>query len=483
MRVTVPALLLLTLIVAVAAVQADDSSADPSYSYDGSTHTLTVGSDVPDYADSSSAPWSAYIDQTTSLVISEGVASVGSNAFAGADWLASVSFPSTLTSVGKDTFAGCERLERLVLPASLDSIGAGAFSGCSRLVSVTLSSSPSVLGTGIFDDSGSQVDGFGLVVLSSDVPAGMFMPSSGHTVRLNSLDLSMVTSVSGEAFRGTELDSLTVPMNVSYLGDRAFAYSSLGTVRIEGSPSFGTSVFMGCVSLTKAEIGSVKTVPEYAFSGCSSLSDVTFSERISEVSEGAFQGTGLTELVFPGTLSKVGASAFSSCTSLTHVAFTDGLERLGDSAFASCTALTKAEVQGVSHPGSYIFDGCTGIQKAYCPETAVEFPTGTVYRDRGNGPDVLITYDFGELEGECTLFADTVMRSSYIDGSENRRFEYWTDPDGDRVTDISGIAESTVLTANWAQAEGADGTFGDAVLCALSAACAVTACFVCLRRS
>ncbi len=483
MRYAIPAALLLVLVCAIFVSAADGSSAEPSYSYDTSTSTLTVESDVPDYADSSETPWSSYIGVMTGLKVSEGVTSLGSNAFSGADRLETVSLPSTLKSVGAGTFSGCVWLGSLYLPSSVDSIGSGAFAGCSRLATVTVCSSPSVLGTGIFDDSGSLVEGFGLIILAQDVPAYMFVPSLGHSVMLNYLDLSSAVSVAKEAFRGVQLGSLTVPMNVSSVGDRAFAQSSVGSVRIEGSPALGTHVFEGCTSLVSARIGSLRTVPEHMFSGCSSLEDVTFSERISEISDGAFSGTALKELVFPGTLSKVGASAFGSCTSLTHAAFTDTLERLGDGAFEGCTSLATAEVQGVSHPGSYVFDGCTGLQRAFCPETAVEFPAGTVYRDTGGGPDVLITYDFGELDGKCTLFADTVMMSSYIDGSENHGFEYWTDPDGNRVSDVSALTESTVLTANWSQAEGADGTFGDAVLCVLSAACAVTACFVCLRRS
>lgn len=483
MRVAIPVLTAVLFLCLFLAVQADPSAGDPSYSYDPATSTLTVEGDVPDYASPSSAPWASYLGQMTGLVVTEGTVKIGSNAFGGADRVESVSLPSTLETIGTNAFSGCIWLQSLTLPSSVNAIGSGAFSGCSRLATVTVNSSPSSLGTGVFDDSGSLVDGFGLVYLASDVPASMFMPSSGHSVEFNYLDLSSVSVINEDAFRGTDIGSLTIPMNVSAVGDRAFAYSSVVSVRVEGSPSFGTSVFMGCASMASADIGSVKVVPEKAFSGCSSLSAVSFSERISEVSDGAFEGTALTEKVFPGTLTKVGASAFASCGSLTHVAFTDRLEFLGDGAFSGCSALEKAEVQGVSHPGSYIFDGCTGLQKAYCPETAVEFPAGTVYRDLGNGPDVLIRYDFGELDGSCTLFSDTVMRSSYIEGSEDHKFDCWTDADGNRVTDIQSISESSVLTANWVQADDSDGTFGDAALCLLSVACALIACLVCFKRS
>ena len=482
MRMTVPTFAAIVLASVVLVLLSGTSSADTGYAYDPVSKTLTVNDDVPDYGDPSETPWYAYIAEMTDLVVSEGVASVGSNAFGGAERLERLTLPSTLTSVGARSFSGCEWLQELTVPSGVTSVGNGAFSDCARLAEVTLRSSPSYVGSGVFDDSGSLVEGMTVRICSENVPAYLFSPSSGHSVLLNSVDLTDVTSVSEDAFRGSSADKLTIPMGVLSVGARAFMGSSVGSVIVEGSPAFGESVFEGCTSLTSADISSVRSVPASMFRGCASLSDVTLSSRITEVSDRSFEGTGLKELVFPGTLRKVGEHAFSDCISLEHAAFTNGLERLGDGAFSGCAALSKAEVQEVSFPGTDIFFGCTGLERSYCPSDSVVFPAGRVYRDLGNGPDVLIRYDFGELDGSCTLFSDTVMRSSYIDGSENHRFEYWTDPDGNRISDAGSLTASTVLTAHWAQAEGTDGTF-DTALCVLSVGCALVACFVCFRRS
>ena len=435
MRMTVPVISAMVLVFIAILICADPSYADPAYIYSGGT--LTVTEDVPDYADSSETPWASHLGDITKVEVSDGVRSIGSKAFSGCPKLATVEIRSSLTSVG----------------------------------------------SGAFDDSGFVQNGFDLKVLADTVPSSMFIPSAGHSVYIRTVELTQVETIGPDAFRGVQFDQgITLPMGVSSVGDRAFMGSTVPSVRIEGSPVFGASVFENCTSLTKAETTSMKVIPESMFKGCSSLSDVSFSVRISEISESAFQGTAISELVFPGTLKKVKASAFASCASLEHVAFTDDLSYLEDYAFQGCTALRTAEIQNVSHPGTDIFDGCTSLVRAYCPVDSITFPAGTVYRGLVKGDDVLIRYDFGDLDGSCTLFRETVMKSSYIEGSENYKFDYWADADGNKVSDISSIAESTTLTAHWIHAEGADGTF-DIVLCVLSVGCAIVACMVCLRRS
>ena len=111
--------------------------------------------------------------------------------------------------------------------------------------------------------------------------------------------------------------------------------------------------------------------------------------------------------------------------------------------------------------------------------------TDKVYHDLPeSSADVLIRYDFGEVGGECVLFSDTAMSSSYIAGSEGHRFERWEDALGNAVADPSSLTGSQTLTAVWAQAEGTEGTFAvEAVLCVLSVICAATACAFCFRRA
>ena len=64
----------------------------------------------------------------TSVIIPEGVTTIGYNAFYECENLTNVSLPSTLTSIGDYAFSNCENLTSVTLPKSLVTIGKSAFS-------------------------------------------------------------------------------------------------------------------------------------------------------------------------------------------------------------------------------------------------------------------------------------------------------------------------------------------------------------------
>ena len=82
------------------------------------------------------SPWYANKDKIESVVIEDGVTSIGANAFDGCSGLTSITIPSSVTSIGEYTFDGCSGLTSITIPNSVKSIGTSAFSGCSGLTRV-----------------------------------------------------------------------------------------------------------------------------------------------------------------------------------------------------------------------------------------------------------------------------------------------------------------------------------------------------------
>ncbi len=74
-------------------------------------------------------------DDVKSVVIGEGVTSVGGGAFSGCTSLTSLTFSDSVTSIGMSAFDGCIGLISVTIPKSVTSIGMGAFAGCSNLKS------------------------------------------------------------------------------------------------------------------------------------------------------------------------------------------------------------------------------------------------------------------------------------------------------------------------------------------------------------
>ncbi len=129
-----------------------------SWSFDTETGVLTIsGSGAMPYQSDGSQPYSQYKSQITSVVISEGITSVGGNAFHNFTKITDVSLPSTLKSIGTSAFKrtyfrsitipnGVTTIESsafrdssitsIVLPASVTKIQGSAFQNAYRLKTV-----------------------------------------------------------------------------------------------------------------------------------------------------------------------------------------------------------------------------------------------------------------------------------------------------------------------------------------------------------
>ena len=80
------------------------------------------------------APWSAFEEQLTTLVLEEGITYIGERAFEGCSCFeGKLVIPNTVTSIGNSAFQSCLGIEELVLSNNLKTIGNHAFVGCFRL--------------------------------------------------------------------------------------------------------------------------------------------------------------------------------------------------------------------------------------------------------------------------------------------------------------------------------------------------------------
>lgn len=90
-----------------------------------------------EYGDSIYGPFSKVVYHFSSLVIEEGVISIGDDNFNFSNCI-NVEFPESLISIGEGAFRECTDLTKVVLPDSVQYIGEGAFMRCSSLFEVKL---------------------------------------------------------------------------------------------------------------------------------------------------------------------------------------------------------------------------------------------------------------------------------------------------------------------------------------------------------
>jgi hypothetical protein len=87
----------------------------------------------------------------TSVIISNGVTTIGNQAFMSCYSLTNVTLPSSVVTIGYWAFSSCSNLTRVTLPDSIIAIGEYAFYHCSALTNVTLPNQLTYLPQQIFD--------------------------------------------------------------------------------------------------------------------------------------------------------------------------------------------------------------------------------------------------------------------------------------------------------------------------------------------
>ena len=137
-----------------------------TWSLDISTGLLTIDGtgDMYDYSTKrvgsewiTTAPWGSYYTYIKTVIIGDGVTSIGSSAFYNCSSLESVTIPDSVTSIGSSAFYYCRSLTTVTIPDSVTSIGYLAFNECNSLESVTIPDSVTSIGWGAFSGCSSLI--------------------------------------------------------------------------------------------------------------------------------------------------------------------------------------------------------------------------------------------------------------------------------------------------------------------------------------
>ena len=151
--------------------------------------------------------------------------------------------------------------------------------------------------------------------------------------------------------------------------------ATLGNVPVT---AIGSSAFSGCTSLTSMTFPvSVTKIDTYAFWNCSNLSSVTLPEKLEELNGCAFSGTALTSITIPTTLKTVytayadGTSSrgpFYKCEKIETVTFEEGMTAIPGFLMRDCAGLKTINwASSITSIGTYAFNYCTGLEELVIP--------------------------------------------------------------------------------------------------------------------
>lgn len=127
-----------------------------NWKYTESNKTLTISGDniMDDYSKSGNSynrPWESLAGVIESVVIKDGVLSVGDYAFAGCKKLKDVTIPDSVLVIGEGAFKSCTNMRYVDIGTNVLAIGASAFENCENLRFGKLSVNTVYIGDNAFE--------------------------------------------------------------------------------------------------------------------------------------------------------------------------------------------------------------------------------------------------------------------------------------------------------------------------------------------
>ncbi len=258
-----------------------------------------------------------------SVVVPEGVVSIGARAFETCDDLVEIQLPDTLIEIGDQAFRHCWcSLKSITIPDSVTVIGSNPFVECYKLTEICISPNHprfSLIDGALFDKEEQRL------IYYPAARTGHYRIPEGTRI------------IDGYAFFRSCLGSVTIPDSVETIGEYSFAYSDLADVVIPGSVAeISEGAFELNRSLKTAVLeNGVRVIDDFAFYSCSDL----------------------TEIIMPEGMEAIGSYAFFACVQLARISIPDSVADLGDNPFTSCFALNQVDLSP-EHPFLVIMNHC-----------------------------------------------------------------------------------------------------------------------------
>lgn len=290
--------------------------------------------------------------------------------------LKEIRMPKASRQVGEYMCMNCQALERAVLPEGCKQVGDRAFMWCKSLTDIVNTEKIDSIGASAFYYA--QID-------------AQFAP------------LKYIGKGYEGAFYNTRLKAITFADGIPFIPQRAFANCySLEELAIPGSvETIGESAFEGCSELKKVSIGEgTKTLEAYAFKNCSQASDFTMPSTIVAIGQKAFDNVPFPFEVEDG-VSYIRNIAYSvseettniviregttvivdyfrndrSNSSVTSVSLPSTLKSIGSYAFESARSLSSITLpEGLEYIGEHAFDGAK-LSSITIPSTVASIGEG-----------------------------------------------------------------------------------------------------------
>lgn len=394
---------LMALLTIGVSVQAESGTCGTNLTWVYDNGTLTISGtgemDSYEYLGALDAPWyNSLKSSITTVVVEEGVTSIGARAFKYLENMTSVSLPSTVTSIGSYAFLGSTKLATITIPANVTTLGKGAFqgasglesitlpngllyinelvfNGCNNLSSITIPSTVTTIGANAFQ-SCTSLTTVNIPASVTNIGGAVFMYCD-HLQAINvSADNPSYSSINGVFYdkaktrlmqypAASTATSCVIPEGVTTVNAYAFYNSvNLTSISIPSTlTTLGTAAFSGCKNWEGSVVlpNAMTSIPNDAFRGCEKLTSISLPSSLTTLGTSVFQDCKAWQgaITIPSGVTNIVWNAFRGCSSLTAVTLGDNVTSIGDYAFYGCSQLTSINIPaGVTSIGGQAFANC-----------------------------------------------------------------------------------------------------------------------------
>ncbi len=375
-----------------------------------------------------------YKSNVTEVTVPASVVEVAQEAFLSCKQLTKLSFAmpegdQELVSLEFSTafVSDCTALEILELPARVKAIDnlAESLNAYKKLKEIN------VIGEcdGQVYASLTEEDGLGAkgILCNADKSEILYCPiakefnsvADGENVVKEFVVPNIVTKIAPNAFNMYKQSSES--KNAYYNLNRIVFHSGIVSI---GEEAFLDMRYLKSVTFKAGDDPLGMTIGAKAFYGCFYINELTFEETgalegttfvpaktcgVKEIGAKAFYDTSVKKLLLPGTLTKIGDSAFEDSDALTEIDFSHVRNDLvyGAHIFASCGSLAKVSITDNVGPMEFssVFYKCSNLEKVEVSPNNENYESDAdvLY---SKGKETLLYYPDGKT-GEFTIPAET----------------------------------------------------------------------------
>ncbi len=409
-----------------------------------STGTLTISGtgamqnfNNPNYYSNGLSPWYYDRAKVITVVIEDGVTTIGNCAFYNCSKMSSVIIHNSVTSIGNYAFYYCITLNSVTIGNGVTTIGSYAFSSCSCLTSITIPSSVTSIGSSAFSGLKKTIWLTNTPPYGYDYASGAvnYVANEQYSSLGNKIVypfLSSVFEVDGVKYVPVSPSERTcdaidcvydssaadtkITSTVSYKG------VTMSVQKVQPYVCYGNTFIENLTCENDGEIA------QYAFYGCKNMKTATLGDKITSIGDYAFQEcASLQTIIIPNSVTTLGQYSFYNCISLTDVTIGNQVKDIYYCAFYGCKTLPKIIIPtSVTKIGNHVFSGCSSLKEFIIEDRDTELSLGCNY----NSPLFVdcpldyvyiggdITYSTSSYDGYSPFYRNTTLRKVVITDKE-----------------------------------------------------------------